>query len=126
GGAWGNAGGKIAGAEEQQAASLQAAKIQAAKNGAQQAANGPGLPAMVHWGQQAKHFPGHPNYGLGKGIITENPEKLADYLGSGNSVGNALRGQPGFRERIDFGFKIGSFSDKDGELLPTTVGIVHL
>ena len=34
-------------------------------------------------------------------------------------------GQPGSKERIDFGEEIGVFRDPDGNATPTTVGIVH-
>jgi RHS repeat-associated protein len=84
-----------------------------------------GIPA-VHWGQQAKHLPGHPEYIPGRSQLTSNPEALAQRAGTGTPVGNVLRGQPGFRERIDFGETIGTWISRDGtSSTPTSVGVLH-
>ncbi|WP_410793398.1 DUF6531 domain-containing protein [Kribbella sp. C-35] len=79
----------------------------------------------VNWGQQSKHFPGHPNYLPGRSQLTANPEDLVQHAGTGEQVDKVVRGQPGFKERIDFGYRIGIYMTRDGVASPTTVGILH-
>ncbi|WP_370353583.1 polymorphic toxin type 50 domain-containing protein [Kribbella sp. VKM Ac-2571] len=73
----------------------------------------------------SKHFPGHPNYLPGRSQLTANPEELVQYAGTGKQVGSVPRGQPGFKERIDFGYRIGITMSREGVGSPTTVGILH-
>jgi filamentous hemagglutinin len=41
-------------------------------------------------------------------------------------VGNTPVGQPGSKERVDFGKNIGDYVDRDtGERSPTSIGIIH-
>ncbi|MBU2075620.1 MAG: hypothetical protein KKE65_05365 [Actinobacteria bacterium] len=79
----------------------------------------------VNWGQQSKHFPGHPNFIPGRSTLTANPEALIQRAGTGSPVGSVPRGQAGFRERIDFGDNIGTYVSRDGTSSPTSIGILH-
>jgi hypothetical protein len=79
----------------------------------------------VNWGQQSKHFPGHPNFIPGKSTHTANPETLIQCASTGTPVGNVPRGQAGFKERIDFGDSIGTYVFRDGATSPTSIGILH-
>ena len=73
-------------------------------------------------GQQGKHIPGHNNYIPGRSPSThKDPQGLVNkFAGKGEPVGNIPRGQPGFKERVDFGEVIGEVGGK-----PTTKGIIH-
>lgn len=79
----------------------------------------------VNWGQQAKHIPGHSGYLPGRSTITANPQRLVDRAGTGTPANNIPRGEAGFRERIDFGQNIGTYISRDGQALPTSIGILH-
>jgi hypothetical protein len=73
-------------------------------------------------GSQGKHIPGHNNYIPGRSPLTHNNPQglLDDFAGKGQPVNNVPRGQPGFKERVDFGQVIGEVNGK-----PTTKGIIH-
>ena len=86
---------------------------------------GDDLPKVVNWGQQEKHFLGHSRFELGRSELTADPRKLVPRAGSGDPVGRVPRGQPGFRERIDFDEVIGTWVDDAGNQMPTTRGILH-
>ncbi|MEY4590380.1 MAG: hypothetical protein RL497_2456, partial [Pseudomonadota bacterium] len=79
----------------------------------------------VKWSAQEKHFPGHNSYTPGRSTMTSNPEKLAERAGSGQQAGNLSVGQPGSKERVNFGEKIGDYFDPAGNSSPTTNGIIH-
>jgi RHS repeat-associated protein len=82
---------------------------------------------MLHAGQQGKHIVGHNNYIPGRSILTHtNPQALLDrFAGTGQVVQGTL-GQPGFRERVNFGQVIGTFIDQaTGAAARTTNGIIH-
>jgi Flp pilus assembly pilin Flp len=81
-------------------------------------------PPKLHMGQQGKHIVGHPNYIPGRSILSADPARLAQRAGTGTPVNNVPRGEPGFKERINFGETIGYFV-KDGVATPTTNGIIH-
>jgi hypothetical protein len=92
--------------------------------------NIPGTPVGdlpdVNWGPQEKHFEGHNSYQTGRSTLTANPEELAAQAGTGTPVNDVPRGQPGFKERVDFGKVIWNFVDRNtGESMPTTKGIIH-
>ncbi len=82
------------------------------------AAKGPALEI----GKQGKHIPGHNNYIPGRSPFThKDPQGLLDkFAGKGDPVGNVPRGQPGFKERVDFGEVIGEVGGN-----PTTNGLIH-
>lgn len=64
----------------------------------------------------------------GKSEFTHpDPQHLVDnFAGTGQPANNVPRGQPGFKERVDFGQIIGNYVDPStGEKLPTTKGIIH-
>ncbi|MCU0694816.1 MAG: polymorphic toxin type 50 domain-containing protein [Polyangiaceae bacterium] len=75
-------------------------------------------------GQQGKHIVGHNNYTEGRSRLTANPARLAERAGSGTPANAVTPGQPGFRERVNFGEVIGDFV-KDGTATPTMNGIIH-
>ena len=52
-------------------------------------------------------------------------DELIKEAGTGDQVGAVPVGDPGSKERIDFGQEIGVFRDADGNEAPTTVGIIH-
>lgn len=79
----------------------------------------------VATGQQSKHIPGSPNFDPSRGSITVDPSILMERAGTGQPVGTALPGQPGYRERVDFGQPIGIYVGQNGERMSTTVGIIH-
>ncbi|MGO8529938.1 polymorphic toxin type 50 domain-containing protein [Rhizobium ruizarguesonis] len=57
-----------------------------------------------------------------------DPQGLVDaHAGTGQQVGNIPAGQPGSKERVDFGNKvIGKYVNPvTGEKIPTTTGIIH-
>ncbi|MCP4582425.1 MAG: hypothetical protein GY839_12510 [candidate division Zixibacteria bacterium] len=82
----------------------------------------------INTGSQGKHIKGHNNFNFRKGrsILTANPYDLAHKAGTGEPVGNKLRGMAGFKERVDFGYKIGYYvNKKGGPPMETTRGIIH-
>jgi len=82
----------------------------------------------LHQGQQDKHIEGTNNFRPGSNVLTDpDPQGLLDrFAETGTSANNVLRGQPGFKERVDFGKVIGSFVVKrTGASHPTTDGIIH-
>ena len=82
----------------------------------------------MNQGQQDKHIVGTNNYQPGRSILTaSNPQALLDQFGgTGVPVNDVPSGQPGFRERVDFGQIIGNFVDQTtGTSTPTTNGIIH-
>jgi hypothetical protein len=90
------------------------------------ATNRPGqLGTRINEGQQGKHIQGHNNYDPNRSRLTADPQELAQKAGTGRQVGNIPRGQPGFKERVDFGKVIGEYVDKAGNRIPTTKAIIH-
>ena len=79
----------------------------------------------VNWGQQEKHLPGHPNLQTGRSTLTADPVALAARAGTGEPVNKIPPGQAGYKERVDFGYLIGSYASEDGAAAPTTVGLFH-
>jgi RHS repeat-associated protein len=80
---------------------------------------------MLEAAKQGKHIPGHNNYIAGRSVFTHrNPQGLLDqFAGKGQAVAG-VAGQPGFRERINFGEVIGQVN-VNGTLTNTTKGIIH-
>jgi hypothetical protein len=85
----------------------------------------PSRTPRVNPDQQGKHVPGHRNYLPGRSRLSADPKELLGHVGQGDQVGSIPRGQPGFRERIDFGRPIGEYVGPDGSATKTSVGIVH-
>ena len=85
----------------------------------------PDGPPPVHEGQQGKHQEGHNNFDPDRGLLTADPDELIKEAGTGEQVGAVPVGEPGSKERIDFGQEIGVYKDPAGHAAPTTVGIVH-
>ena len=84
---------------------------------------------QINQGQQDKHIEGTNNYdpNRGRSILTDpDPQALLDeYGGSGTPANNVPRGQPGFKERVDFGKVIGNYIDPNtGAATPTTRGMI--
>jgi hypothetical protein len=82
----------------------------------------------VHDGQQGKHVPGHNNFLQGRSRITHpNPQHLVSrFAGKGQPI-RGIPGQPGSRERVDFGVEIGVWVDERNVRppVPTTNGVIH-
>ncbi len=79
-------------------------------------------------GKQGKHQPDHNNFILGRSELTyPDPQKLVDdFAGTGQPANNVAPGQPGYRERVNFGSVIGNYVDPvTGDQVPTTNGIIH-
>ena len=72
----------------------------------------------IHPGQQGKHIVGHNNFKSGRSILKAEPAELAKRAGTGSPVNKVPRGQPGFRERVQFDDVIGDFV-QDGVATPT-------
>jgi hypothetical protein len=75
-----------------------------------------------------KHVSGHNNYQPGKSELTDpNPQALFDEgAGMGQQLGTRPVGQPGSKERVDFGKIIGDYVDPvTRERVPTSVGVIH-
>ena len=51
----------------------------------------------LNWGQQSKHFPGHPNYIPGRSQVTSNPEVLIQRAGTGQPSEASREGSPDSR-----------------------------
>jgi hypothetical protein len=91
-------------------------------------ANGDGDTPTVDTGKQGKHQPDHNNFIPGRSELTHpDPQQLVDdHVGTGQPANNVPAGQPGYRERVDFGSIIGNYVDPvTGEKTPTTNGIIH-
>lgn len=88
----------------------------------------PQMPPRLHQGQQDKHIPGTNNYELGKSILDyPDPQRLLNqHAGTTTSVNKVPLGQPGSKERVDFGQIIGRFRDEmSGSYVPTVRGMIH-
>lgn len=84
----------------------------------------------INKGQQNKHIEGTNEHKISlnanqnKSIITVPPETLLSNLGKGQQVGKIPVGQPGSKERINYGKNIGNYTDPEtGKSQPTTNGI---
>lgn len=85
-------------------------------------------PPKINEGQQGKHIPDHNNFQPGKSELTDkNPQRLLDEsAGQGQQIGDTPVGQPGSKERVDFGKIIGNYVDPvTGNKTPTRNGIIH-
>jgi hypothetical protein len=79
----------------------------------------------INAGKQGKHIPGHNNFIPGRSELTADPNVLVQRAGTGTPVNSVPRGQPGFKERVDFGEIIGNYVDpQSGASFPTTKGII--
>ena len=82
-----------------------------------------GFTTKIHEGRQGKHIIGHSNYRKGRSVLhmsMARAQKLVeDLAGTGEWIGSSNR------ERIDFGFEIGTYVDERGNRTKTTVGIIH-
>ena len=80
-------------------------------------------------GKQGLHQPGHKNYLPGRSPLMDDfdPQKGLDDKGlTGDPANNAPFGEPGYRERVDFGRPIGYIWDKINQMWwITTKGIIH-
>jgi filamentous hemagglutinin len=78
--------------------------------------------------KQGKHQPGHSNFQPGKSELDHpDPQGLVDKgAGTGQQVGDKPVGEPGSKERVDFGEPIGTHvNPQTGARSPTSVGIIH-
>lgn len=82
-----------------------------------------GVPVVLHFGKQAKHMPGQPNFIAGKSMITLGIQELQRLVEEKAGTGNW---KSKHKEKVDFGTVIGIHVDpKTGDSKPTTVGTVH-
>ncbi|WP_459207293.1 polymorphic toxin type 50 domain-containing protein [Pseudomonas sp. MLB6B] len=79
----------------------------------------------VKWSAQEKPFPGHNSYTESRNVLTSDPRQLAKHASSGQQLGKIPAGEPGSKERVNFGESIGYFLDERGVSAPTTNGIIH-
>ena len=83
-------------------------------------------PPNIEEGKQGKHIEGHPNFIEGKSRLTITMKQAAhlamDFAGMGEVVGNS---ETSNKERVDFGLIIGLVKDSNGNLIPTTRGLIH-
>jgi hypothetical protein len=83
----------------------------------------------IHDGKQGKHVEGHNNYDSRRSAIThEDPQGLVDrFAGKGQPINGDKfkKGDPGYKERVNFGEVIGKYKDESGAEVPTTIGTVH-
>lgn len=82
-----------------------------------------GFTTKLHEGRQGKHIIGHNNFQKGKSVLhmsmAQAQELIETHAGTGEWVGASNR------ERIDFGFSIGTYVDVRNNREKTTVGIIH-
>ena len=79
----------------------------------------------IHEGRQDKHIVGTNNFIPGRSELTANPVELGRRAGTGQQLGDTPVGDPGSRERVDFGRNIGNVVNPKGESAPTSVGNIH-
>ena len=83
-------------------------------------------PPQLEEGKQGKHIEGHNNFVPGRSKLTITMKEAADlvekYAGTGDVVGNVSTSN---KERVDFKRIIGSAKDANGNVIPTTMGIIH-
>jgi tetratricopeptide (TPR) repeat protein len=85
----------------------------------------------IHWDRQNKHIPGAHNFEVGRGTILINRNLLESLVkenaGKGQKVLGNL-GEPGFKERVDFGVIIGDYAQElkgqPTKYIPTSKGII--
>jgi hypothetical protein len=78
---------------------------------------------VIHFGRQAKHLPGQPNYDPSRSLITVSISELQDLVEYAAGTGTR-RGVS--RETVDFGVLIGLYRDLlSGRLMATTWGTIH-
>lgn len=81
----------------------------------------------IQWAKQNKHLVTHMNQWDTRSILTHpNPQKLVnEYAGTGQRITKKLPGTPDYRERINFGGKIGIWRSEDGTITKeTTMGMI--
>ena len=82
-----------------------------------------GYNTTIHHGRQNKHIIGSNNYKLGRSVFYGTVDDAQDLVNRFAGTGYWLNDH---KERIDFGKVIGQFADMEtGEMLDTTVGIIH-
>jgi filamentous hemagglutinin len=72
-------------------------------------------------------MPGHRNYIPGRSTMSESdPQALLDeWAGKGHAINKVPPGEPGSKERVDFGKVIGDYVDPlTGDTRSTTRGII--
>ena len=86
----------------------------------------PAMQVTLKAGKQDIHIPGTKNFDPSKSEITVDPQTLLSKVGTGTPVNSVAAGSAGYRERIDFGYTIGRWTDKKSDVYSdTSVGIVH-
>ena len=82
-----------------------------------------GFTTKLHEGRQGKHIIGHNNFVAGKSVLHMSMKRAQElveaYAGTGTRVASSNK------ERIDFGYTIGTYVDRNGNRYATTVGNIH-
>jgi filamentous hemagglutinin len=84
-------------------------------------------PPRLDRAKQRRHGVGSSNYIPGRNILTDpDPQALLKQnAGTALRIGDLPVGQPGSKERVDFGKAIGQYVDPETEgTMPTTRGII--
>jgi filamentous hemagglutinin len=84
-------------------------------------------PPKLDHAKQGKHIPGNRNYIPGRSILVDpDPQELLDqWAGKWQPVNDMTAGQPGSKERVEFGKVTGRYVDPaTGETVPTSRGII--
>ena len=83
-------------------------------------------PRKIDHVEQSRHVAGHPNCEKGLSILRVRATTLLPLVGTGRPLGSAAPGEPGYRERIDFGRLSGEHVELQmGAKGPTAKGIVN-
>jgi len=82
-------------------------------------------PPKIHPGKQGKHIRGHNNFDEGRSELTADPHELVKAAGTGDQMGKIPRGQPNFKERVEYDRIIGIYgSPAEGIRIPTTRAMI--
>uniref|UniRef100_A0A7C9JJ75 Transposase n=1 Tax=Muribaculaceae bacterium Z82 TaxID=2304548 RepID=A0A7C9JJ75_9BACT len=82
-----------------------------------------GFTTRVHEGRQGKHIIGHNNYQKGKSVLHMTMARAQELIETHGGTGSWINGSN--RERVDFGFEIGTYVGRDGSRQATTIGNIH-
>ena len=85
--------------------------------------------AKLHWDRQRKHIPGENNFLAGKSVVMLQREEIEilikKFAGTGECINGLQWGTANYKERINFGRVIGTWTEKGSSVhLPTTNGMI--
>ena len=85
------------------------------------------MPPRLDLAKQGQHIPGNRTFIEGRSVLTSpDPQALLEgFAGTCEAVNNLPIGQPGSKERVEFGQVIGEYVNPGGTVsVPTTKGII--